>query len=89
MNAPDPLTPELPVFDNSFAALPAAFYTRLDPLPLPDPYVVGVSAEVAGLLGLPPELLASPQFADIFAGNCLLPGSAPLAAEFRGEPIQQ
>ena len=84
MNAPDPLTPELPVFDNSFAALPAAFYTRLDPLPLPDPYVVGVSAEVAGLLGLPPELLASPQFADIFAGNCLLPGSAPLAAVYSG-----
>ena len=67
MNAPDSLPPELPVFDNSFAALPAAFYTRLDPLPLPDPYVVGVSDEVAALLGLPPELLASPQFAEIFA----------------------
>ncbi|HEX6736580.1 MAG TPA: YdiU family protein [Azonexus sp.] len=74
----------LPAFDNSFAALPEAFYTRLPPLPLPDPYVVGTSTEVAALLGLPAALLDSPQFAEIFAGNQLLPGSDPLAAVYSG-----
>ena len=71
-------------FDNGFAALPAAHYTRLDPLPLPAPYVVGVSADVAGLLGLHPDELARPDFADIFAGNRPLSGSAPLAAVYSG-----
>jgi len=84
MNAPESLPLDLPAFDNSFASLPEAFYTRLAPQPLPDPYVVAISEEVAELLGLPPELLASPQFAELFAGNRLLPGSAPLAAVYSG-----
>jgi uncharacterized protein YdiU (UPF0061 family) len=84
MNAPEPFLKDLPAFANTFAALPAAFYTRLAPQPLPDPYVVGVSGEVADLLGLPSELLNSPQFAEIFAGNRLLPGSEPLAAVYSG-----
>jgi len=84
MNAPEALPLEFPVFDNSFAALPEAFYTRLLPQPLPDPYVVGVSPEVAELLGLPADFLASPAFAEAFAGNQLLPGSAPLAAVYSG-----
>ncbi|HLO64699.1 MAG TPA: YdiU family protein, partial [Azonexus sp.] len=84
MNAPESLLPELPIFDNSFAALPGAFYTRLAPHPLPEPYVVAVSSDVAALLGLPQELLDSPQFAEIFVGNRLLPGSDPLAAVYSG-----
>lgn len=84
MNAPELLPPDLPAFDNGFAALPGAFYTRLDPQPLPAPHLVGVSPEVAELLGLPAALLRSPAFAEIFAGNRLLPGSAPLAAVYSG-----
>jgi uncharacterized protein YdiU (UPF0061 family) len=84
MNAPESFAGDLPAFANSFAALPGAFYTRLAPQPLPDPCVVGISGEVAELLGLPAELLDSPQFAEIFAGNRLLPGSEPLAAVYSG-----
>jgi len=84
MNAPETLPLDLPAFDNSFASLPEAFYTRLAPHPLPDPHVVAISEEVADLLGLPPELLASSEFAELFAGNRLLPGSAPLAAVYSG-----
>lgn len=84
MNAPDRFTHDLPVFDNSFAALPEHFYTRLDPQPLPQPHVVGLSAEVAALIGLPDSLLHSPQFAEIFSGNCRLPGADPLAAVYSG-----
>ncbi len=84
MNAPENLLPNLPVFDNSFAALPDDFYTRLPPQPLPAPYVVGVSEAVVDLLGLPNDLPKHPHFADLFAGNRLLPGSAPLAAVYSG-----
>lgn len=84
MNATDPFLANLPAFDNSFAGLPEAFYTRLAPHPLPEPYVVAVSDEVAELLGLPESLLKHPNFADIFAGNHLLPGTEPLAAVYSG-----
>lgn len=84
MNAPESLPLELPTFDNSFAALPSTFYTRLTPQPLPAPYRVGVSDDVAELLGLPAAFVDSPEFAEIFAGNALLPGSEPLAAVYSG-----
>ena len=84
MNAPESLPNDLPVFDNSFAALPDAFYPRLNPQPLRNPHVVAVSDEVAGMLGLPASFLDSPQFAEIFAGNQLMPGSEPLAAVYSG-----
>jgi uncharacterized protein YdiU (UPF0061 family) len=81
MNAP---LPEFPIFDNSFAGLPEAFYTRLNPQPLPAPYVVGVSGEVAELLGLSSAFVRSQNFAEVFAGNQPMPGSDPLAAVYSG-----
>ena len=84
MNAPQSPSFQFPPFDNSFAALPVAFYTRLKPQPLPAPHVVGVSPSVAALLGLTPELLSHPEFAEIFAGNRLPPGADPLAAVYSG-----
>jgi hypothetical protein len=44
--------------DDAFVTLGDAFHTRLPAAPLPAPYVVGFSAEVAQLLGLPPSLAA-------------------------------
>ena len=80
MNAPETLRLEQLIFDNSFAALPETFYTRLAPLGLPAPYLVGASAEVAALIGLDPGELGRPEFCEIFAGNRLPPGSDVLAA---------
>lgn len=84
MNAPHAPSLDFPVFDNSFAALPEAFYTRLAPQPLAAPQIVAISDEVAELLGLPANLLDHPEFAEIFAGNRLMPGSEPLAAVYSG-----
>ena len=39
-------------FNNSFAALPESHYTRLEPHPLPAPYLVAANPEVAELLGI-------------------------------------
>ena len=71
-------------FANTFAGLPATFYTRLAPHGLPNPYLVGASREVAELIGLDPDEVRRPEFCEIFAGNRLPPGSDALAAVYSG-----
>ena len=70
--------------DNSFARLPEAFYTRLAPTPLPNPYLVAVSPAAAELIGLTPAALASKEAVEVLAGNRPVRGSAPLAAVYSG-----
>ena len=45
---------------NSFAALPAAFYTRLAPQPLNKPRLLHGNAQAAELIGLDPSALSTP-----------------------------
>ncbi len=71
-------------FDNSFARLPSAFYTRLNPWTLPEPHLVGASAAAAALIGLDPAEFSRPHFAQTFAGNRLPPGAECLAAVYSG-----
>ncbi|OVZ54768.1 hypothetical protein CDO44_26010 [Pigmentiphaga sp. NML080357] len=70
--------------DNSFAALPNAFYSRVSPQPLGDPWLVHANPEAAALIGLAPEALSTPEFLDVFSGARPLPGGAPLAAVYSG-----
>lgn len=91
MNAPDILHSASAVapleqlrFDNSFARLPPSFFTRLAPSGLSSPYMVGASEEVARMIGLDPTEFGRPEFAEVFAGNRLLPGSDSLAAVYSG-----
>ncbi|MEN3366916.1 MAG: serine/tyrosine/threonine adenylyltransferase [Burkholderiales bacterium] len=88
MNAPDvPTAPhrtdDLPIA-NSYAALPPAFYTRLQPTPVPAPYLVGASASAAALIELDPAEFETEGFVQAFAGNRNLPGSIPLSAVYSG-----
>ncbi|HJV74243.1 MAG TPA: YdiU family protein [Noviherbaspirillum sp.] len=71
-------------FENSFAALPTSFYTRLSPLPVSAPYLVAGSAAAAALINLDPDEFGTDQFVEVFAGNRLLPGMQPLAAVYSG-----
>ena len=70
--------------ENTFAMLPPAGYTRLQPTPVPAPYLVGASARAAELIGLDPAEIGGEDFVQTFAGNRLLPGSEPLAAVYSG-----
>jgi uncharacterized protein YdiU (UPF0061 family) len=81
---PAPFGLESLPFDNSYAALPDAFHTRLAPWGLPEPYLVAANTDVAELMGLAPNELSRPEFVEIFAGNRLPPGSDPLAAVYSG-----
>lgn len=88
MNAPDigigrHRTDALP-FENSFASLPPAFYTRLEPAPVPSPYLVGASPAAAELIHLDPAEFGKDRFVQAFAGNTVLPGSTPLSAVYSG-----
>lgn len=69
---------------SSFAALGPAFYTRLAPLPLPDPYLVGLNMALARELAIDPALLASPDGVEAFTGNVPIAGTTPLASVYSG-----
>jgi uncharacterized protein YdiU (UPF0061 family) len=72
------------VLDNSFAALPDAFYTRLRPQGLNDPRLLHVNESAAALIGLSADELRSPAFLDVFSGRAPLPGGDTLAAVYSG-----
>ncbi|AXA94590.1 YdiU family protein [Massilia sp. YMA4] len=69
--------------DNSFASLPPSFYTRLMPTPLPAPYLVGLSAPAARLIGLDPAAVNEDTVA-MFAGSRVPERAQPLAAVYSG-----
>ena len=71
-------------FHNTFARLPAAFYSRINPTPLARPYLVSFNANAAGLIDLSATEAARDEFSQCFIGNRLLPGSEPLAMLYAG-----
>jgi len=71
-------------WQQGFARLGPAFFTALRPTPVPAPYLVGVSAPVAQLLGLDPAALARPEVLDVLAGNRLPAGTQPYASVYSG-----
>ncbi len=73
------------VTDNSFAALPEAFYTRLATQPLRQaPRLLHANTDAAALIGLAPAALQTPEFLAVVAGSEPLPGGATLAAVYSG-----
>ncbi len=89
MNSPDlPFTARLRVGElalgNTFGELPPAFYTRLNPTPLPSPYLVCGSDAAAALIGLDPAEFRGEDFLQVFSGNAVHPQSKPLAAVYSG-----
>jgi len=71
-------------FENTFARLPDSFHSRLNPTPLPAPYLVSFNANAARLIDLDSEEVSRADFAEHFTGNCLLPGAEPLSMLYAG-----
>lgn len=71
-------------FDNRFARLPPVFYRKVDPTPLPAPYLVSVSDDAALLLDLDRTETRSERFLNMLAGNLVPPGAEPLAMLYAG-----
>jgi len=71
-------------FDNSYARLPAQFYTRQEPVPVDAPAPIRVNRELALEMGLDADWLASDEGTRIIAGNALPEGAEPLASVYAG-----
>ncbi|MGI3171549.1 protein adenylyltransferase SelO [Pseudooceanicola sp. C21-150M6] len=74
------MTAHIP-FDNSYARLPAALFTRTDPTPVKAPRLLAFNAPLAAELGIDPEGL---DLAATFSGNALPEGAMPLAQAYAG-----
>jgi len=71
-------------FDNSYARLPARFFARLAPTPVPAPRLVRLNETLARHLGIDPDRLAAPEGVQMLAGNRLPDGAEPLAMAYAG-----
>ncbi len=64
--------------------VPGALYSRVNPTPVAAPQLLAHAHEVATLLDLDASDIASSHFAAVFAGNELLAGMQPYAANYGG-----
>src|SRR5688572_15064644 len=70
--------------DNRVRQVHGACFSRVKPTPVTKPRTLAVASEVAELLNLPASFLESEEFAEVFAGNRLLPGMDPVSACYGG-----
>jgi uncharacterized protein YdiU (UPF0061 family) len=71
-------------FENTYARLPDRFFAHVKPTKVRDPRVIKVNRPLAARLGLDADLLASPEGAQILAGNTIPPGATPIALGYAG-----
>ncbi len=71
-------------FDNSYARLPDSFFSRVLPTPVSEPRLVKLNSALAVQLGLDPEVLVTPEWVDIFAGQGIPDGAEPIALAYAG-----
>ncbi|MBV9459833.1 MAG: YdiU family protein [Bradyrhizobium sp.] len=71
-------------FQNTYAALPANFFARVAPTPVASPRLIKLNRALAVHLGLDPDLLDSPEGAEILSGKRLPDGAEPIAMAYAG-----
>ncbi len=71
-------------FQNTYAALPANFFARVAPTPVAAPRLIKLNRPLAIHLGLDPDILESPEGAEILSGKTLPGGADPIAMAYAG-----
>ncbi|KAA9011873.1 protein adenylyltransferase SelO [Niallia endozanthoxylica] len=71
-------------FDNSYARLPRFFFNRQNPIPVKSPALVVLNEQLAASLGLDVQSLKNEENINMFAGNQIPEGAAPLAQAYAG-----
>src|SRR3954464_14897360 len=71
-------------FQNTYSALPANFFARVAPTPVAAPRLIKLNRALAVHLGLDPDVLESPEGAEILAGKRLPDGAEPIAMAYAG-----
>ena len=70
--------------ENVRRQLKDALYARVSPTPVAAPYLVAHASEVANLIGLTDEDIATSEFLQVFSGNQQLVGMDPHATCYGG-----
>jgi uncharacterized protein YdiU (UPF0061 family) len=76
-------------FQNTYSALPANFFARVAPTPVASPRLIKLNRPLAVQLGLDPDLLETPEGAEILAGKTLPAGADPIAMAYAGHQFGQ
>jgi uncharacterized protein YdiU (UPF0061 family) len=71
-------------FQNTYSALPANFFARVAPTPVAAPRLIKLNRALAVHLGLDPDVLESPEGAEILAGKRVPEGADPIAMAYAG-----
>lgn len=71
-------------FDNSYARLSKHLHTSINPIPVQSPQMVLLNESLAHELGLQLENFSKDELAQLFSGNVLPTGAAPLAQAYAG-----
>ena len=71
-------------FDNSYARLPDALFTRIPPVPVSEPRLVILNEALAREMGLDFSEVAPEVLAGLFSGNTVPDGSEPIAQAYAG-----
>jgi uncharacterized protein YdiU (UPF0061 family) len=69
-------------FDNTYANLDGAFFSRVNPVPVNEPALVAYNAELAKQIGITSG--TEQEHAKVFSGTRLAEGSDPLAQLYAG-----
>src|SRR5205807_8550708 len=67
-----------------YAALPDNFFARVAPTPVASPRLIKLNRPLALQLGLDPDVLDSPEGAEILAGKLIPDGAEPIARAYAG-----
>jgi len=76
-------------FQNTYAALPSNFFARVAPTPVAAPRLIKLNRPLAIHLGLDPDLLESPEGAEVLSGKALPAGADPIAMAYAGHQFGQ
>lgn len=76
-------------FQNSYSALPDTFFARVAPTPVAAPRLIKLNRPLAVQLGLDPDLLETPEGAEILAGKTVPAGADPIAMAYAGHQFGQ
>jgi uncharacterized protein YdiU (UPF0061 family) len=79
-----PLTFDQILLTPRFGRLPSHFYTRIQPTPLPAPYLIAWNQQLAREMGLASDAGQQPNLADYLCGNRLPTNSEPIASVYSG-----
>jgi uncharacterized protein YdiU (UPF0061 family) len=71
-------------FEHTYAALPANFFARVAPTPVAAPRLIKLNRALATHLGLDPDLLSTPEGAEVLAGKRVPDGADPIAMAYAG-----